>query len=164
MIDVLTKVEQQWAKPTGIRRYLQGTLVLLADWLPGTIFILALAWLLLRFFRIFPSLGGEPSLVDMAMPLVLMLSVCVILHVFVALLLPLRWHAIRDEFQRQLTGILQDELVTAYQGIPQSVAEQLLIERRKVEQLLHDTTEVQKWLREREMAASIDSLYGAGHK
>jgi hypothetical protein len=113
-------------------------------------------------WRYFNVLGWDspPHLLDMAMPPLIMLSVCVILHVFVALLLPLRWQAIRDEFQRQLTGILQSELIGAYHGIPQKVADQLLVERRRVEQLLHDTDEVQKWLRERELAASIDSLYG----
>ena len=159
MMDVLSKVQQEWAKPTGVRRYLQGTLILLADWLPGITFILALAWLLWRYFKVLGE-ASPPHLLDMAMPPLLMLSVCVILHVFVAMLLPLRWQSIRDEFQRQLTGILRGELLSAYQDIPRGVAEQLLAERRQIEQMLHDTSEVEKWLHEREIAASIDSLYG----
>jgi energy-coupling factor transporter ATP-binding protein EcfA2 len=158
MIDVLSKVQQEWARPTGIRRYLQGTLVLLADWLPSATFILALVWLLWRYFM--GDSASVPHLWDMALPFLLMLSVCVILHIFVALLLPLRWQSIRDEFQRQLTTLLRGELIAAYGDIPQAVAEQLLAERRKIEQLLHDTSEVQTWLHERELAASIDSLYG----
>jgi hypothetical protein len=160
MIDVLSKVEQEWAKPTGIRRYLQGAVVLLSDWLPGTAFIAALAFLLWRYFNL-DGQNYQVHLWDFGLPFLLMLSVCVILHVFVALLLPLRWQAIRDEFQRQLASILQGELISAYHGIPQAVAEQLLVERRKIEQLVHDTSEVQKWLHERELAASIDSLYGS---
>jgi hypothetical protein len=159
MIDVLSKVEQEWARPTGPRRYLQGAVVLLADWLPGTAFIAALAWLLWLFF----DLGQQsyhPHLYDWLLPFVLMLSVCMILHVFVALLLPLRWQAIREEFQRQLTRTLQGELMSAYHAIPQAVAEQLQAERRQVEQMLGDTREVQGWLQQREEAASIDSLYG----
>src|SRR6185295_17318004 len=159
MSEVLNKVERQWSRPTGIRRYLQGAVVLLADWLPGGVFIAALAWLLWRFF----NLDGTNILInpfDMLMPFLLMLSVCIILHVFVALLLPLRWQAIRDEFQRQLTATLHTELVSVYEGIPQSVAEQLMVERRRIEQLLHDTKEVQSWLQQREKAASVDSMYG----
>jgi len=157
MIDVLSKVEKQWARPSGIRRYVQGTVVLLADWLPQTALLGSVAWLLWRYF-FDKDYHFNPW--DVALPFLVMFSVCIILHLFVALLLPLRWQAIRDEFQRQLTYILQAELLAAYGGIPQAVAEQLLLERRHVEQLLHDTSEVQKWLHERELAASIDSLYG----
>jgi hypothetical protein len=159
LIDVLSKVEQEWARPTGIRRYLQGTVVLLADWLPGMSFIAALAWLLWRYF----DLDGkhyEVHLVDMLLPLLIMLSVCIILHVFVALLLPLRWQAIREEFQRQLAGSLQVELEGAYRGIPEAVASDLQAERRQVEQMLGETHEVQGWLERREQAASINGLYG----
>ncbi len=159
MVEVLSKIEQKWAQPTGIRRYVQGTVVLLADWLPGTVLIASLAVLLLRFFGIFFT-EAPIHLWDMALPLLLMLSTCVILHVFVAVLLPLRWQAIRDEFRRQLTKLIQEELIGAYSGIPQTVAEQLLVERRQIEQVLHDTAEVQNWLRKREQAASVDSLYG----
>jgi hypothetical protein len=157
MVDVLSKVEQQWSRPTGVRRYVQGAVIVLADWLPGIVLITTLALILWRF--VFDR-EYQVHLWDMALPLLLMLSTCVILHVFVALLLPLRWQAIRDEFQRQLTKILQGELIAGYNNIPQTVAEQLLVERRQVEQALHDTTEVQEWLRQREQAASIESLYG----
>ncbi|HYV36961.1 MAG TPA: hypothetical protein VE988_14740, partial [Gemmataceae bacterium] len=157
MIDVLSKVEQQWARPTGIRRYLQGTVVLLADWLPGTVLIAALGWVLWRYFF---EPNYQVHLLDMLLPPLLMLSACVILHVFVALILPLRWQAIRDQFQRQLAGIMQGELNATYGEIPRTVAEQLLAERRQIEQLLHDTSEVQNWIGQREKAASIEGLYG----
>jgi energy-coupling factor transporter ATP-binding protein EcfA2 len=124
LIDVLSKVEQEWARPTGVRRYLQGTLVLLADWLPGVTFVAALAWLLWRYFDL-DNRHYEVHLWDLLLPFFIMLSVCVILHVFVALLLPLRWQAIRDEFQRQLARSLQEELDAAYRGIPEAVANDL---------------------------------------
>jgi energy-coupling factor transporter ATP-binding protein EcfA2 len=160
LIDVLSKVEQEWARPTGVRRYVQGTVVLLADWLPGTSFVAALAWLLWRFFALDSSQHYEVHLYDMLLPFLIMLSVCVILHVFVALLLPLRWQAIRDEFQRQLAGSLEQELDAAYRGIPEAVANDLNQERQSVEQMLGETHEVQSWLARREKAASINSLYG----
>ena len=159
LIDVLSKVEQEWARPTGLRRYFQGAVVLLADWLPGVSFVAALAWLLWRYF----DLDGkhyEVHLVDMVLPLLIMLSVCIILHVFVALLLPLRWQAIREEFQHQLAGSLAAELEAAYREIPETVANDLQAERRQVEQMLGETHEVQGWLQRREQAASINSLYG----
>jgi hypothetical protein len=161
LIDVLSKVEQEWARPTGLRRYVQGSLVLLADWLPGVSFVAALTWLLWRYFGL-DNQHYEVHLVDMLLPLLIMLSVCVILHIFVAFLLPLRWQAIRDEFQRQLAKSLQEELDGAYLGIPSAVSDQLLTERRSVEQILGETLEVQSWMRQREQAASIDSLYGKG--
>jgi energy-coupling factor transporter ATP-binding protein EcfA2 len=157
--DVLNKVQEQWARPKGPRRYLQGLIVLLSDWLPGLSFIVALAYLLWRFFNLDNS-GYQVHLIDMLLPFAILLSVCVILHVFVAIVLPLRWQAIRDEFQRQLAVTLQTELLSLYGGIPQSVADELLAERRGVQQMIADTKEVQTWLDQREQA-SVTSLYGA---
>jgi hypothetical protein len=159
LIDVLSKVEREWSQPSGVRRYLQGTVILLADILPGLSFVAALAWLLWLFF----DLGGlkyQVHLYDMFLPLLVMLGVCIILHVFVAILLPLRWSAIREEFQRQLARSLREEVSAAYGPIPQTVADQLLVERRRVDQVLGELREVQSWLAQREQAASIDSLYG----
>src|SRR5262249_2027268 len=127
--------------------------------LPGTAFIAALAWLLWRYFNL-DGQGDQVHLYDMLLPFLLMLSVCVILHVFVAMVLPLRWQAIREEFQRQLAGPIPAEMTAAYGPIPLAVAEQLLAERRHVEQMLGETREVQDWLRQREQAASVGSLYG----
>ena len=92
LIQVLAKVEQEWASPSGVRRYIQGAVILLADWLPGLSFVAALAWLLWRYF----NLDGQDyhvHLYDMLLPFAILLSVCVILHVLVALVLPLRWQA-----------------------------------------------------------------------
>jgi energy-coupling factor transporter ATP-binding protein EcfA2 len=159
LIDVLSKVEQAWARPTGIRRYLQGTVILLSDWLPGIGFVAALVWLLWTLF--FPSeTGYKPHLVDWLLPVLVTFSICLLLHIFVALLLPLRWQAIREEFQKHLATTMQKELGSVYGTIPLTVAEQLLAERRLVEQLLGDTREVESWLEKREQAATITGLYG----
>ena len=159
LIQVLAKVEREWASPSGIRRYVQGAVILLADWLPGLAFVAALAWLLWRYF----NLDGQDyhvHLYDMLLPFAILLSVCIILHVLVALVLPLRWQAIREEFQRQLAKSIHEELESVYRGIPDGVAEQLQSERRLIEQMVGDTREVQSWLEQREQAASINSLYG----
>ncbi len=86
--------------------------------------------------------------------------VLIMLHVLIALLLPLRWTAIRGEFRRRLEQRVREELESAYAPIPAEVAEALRQERRQVEQLLADTREVSTWLAHREQAASIAGLYG----
>jgi energy-coupling factor transporter ATP-binding protein EcfA2 len=159
LIDVLSQVEQAWARPTGIRRYLQGAVILLADWLPGIGFVAALVYLLWNVFNLSDT-GYKPHLVDWLLPLMVTLSICVLLHMFIALLLPLRWQAIREEFQKHLANTMRKELAAVYGTIPSAVAEQLLAERRQVEKLLGDTREVQSWLEQREQAASITGLYG----
>jgi hypothetical protein len=158
LIDVLSKVEQEWARPTGIRRYLQGTVILLADWLPGIGFVASLGWLLWQVFN--PESTYQPHLYDWLLPLLVTLSICVLLHIFIAILLPLRWQAIREEFLKQLSKTMTNELASVYGTIPSMVADQLLAERRQVEQLLGDTREVQSWLEQREQAATITGLYG----
>jgi hypothetical protein len=100
------------------------------------------------------------GLKDLLLPLFAVLITLVILHVLIALLLPLRWAAIRGEFQRQLETRLRAELDQTYAPVPQDVAEGLKAERRQVEQLLKETREVAVWLEQREQAASVAGLYG----
>jgi hypothetical protein len=159
LTDVLTEVEQQWVKPTGGRAGLQRILVLLADWLPPITFLAALFIILWRYFDIS---GNErmPSLSDFLLPFVVLLTVLVVLHVLISLLLPLRWRAIRGEFQRRLEQRLRDELDRVYAPLPADVANTLRDERKRVELLQKETREVAEWLAQREQAASITSLYG----
>jgi hypothetical protein len=89
-----------------------------------------------------------------------MLLVLIVLHVLIAILLPLRWQAIRAEFERQLESRLLAELERGYCGAPTEVAEALLAERRHVEQFLGEIREVTGWLEKREQAAAIAGLYG----
>jgi hypothetical protein len=160
LIDVLQDVERQWSRPTGARRWVQGTLVLLADYLPPLVFVAALVRI---FWRAFDPLDkGYPSLQlsDYLMPFVVVLIVLVLLHLFISVLLPLRWAAIRGEFERKLKDRLVSELESAYTPIPTEVTEALLAERRRIEQVLSETREVADWLTQREQAASIGGLYG----
>jgi energy-coupling factor transporter ATP-binding protein EcfA2 len=157
--EVLGQVEQEWAKPSGLRRWLQGVIILMADWLPSVGLFAALAWLLWRYFDPY-GVGYQVHLLDMLLPLFVLLIILFLIHLLIALVLPLRWMAIRDEFQRQLGKRLQTELESVYAEVPGVIAEKLLAERRKVEQILGDTKEVTSWLEQREQAASIAGLYG----
>jgi hypothetical protein len=156
LIEVLDQVEQQWARPTGARRVLQTIIVFMADWLPPLALLAACVRLLWKYF------GEEtmPQLADFLLPLVVVLVVLVVLHVLIALLLPLRWHAIRGEFQRRLEARVRGELESVYGPVPGDVAETLRNERKQVEQLLGETREVAAWLEQRQQAASVRELYG----
>jgi len=156
LIDVLAKVECEWAKPTGARRLLQGTLVFLADWLPllafgamGTI----LLWQYTMESRVF-AWG------DLLLPAMVVAMVILVLHVFISVFLPLRWPAIRSEFGHLLEERLQAEMEAAYCPLPTDVVRALEEEKRHVERLLGETREVAQWLTQREEAASIAGLYG----
>jgi energy-coupling factor transporter ATP-binding protein EcfA2 len=159
--DVLGKVEHEWTQPTGTRRWVQGTVVVLADWLPAVTLIAALGWVLWRFFDPMKQQYEKLSAWEMVLtPLLLTLAVLVILHALIALVLPLRWNAIRDEFERQLGRRIQEDLEQVYLELPGDVAEALQKERRQVEQLQGEVREVTAWLEKREQAASIAGLYG----
>jgi energy-coupling factor transporter ATP-binding protein EcfA2 len=159
LVEVLHDVEQQWAKPTGTRRWLQVFIVWMANWVPALAFVAALVMLLWRYFDP-TSKGYNVQLLDVFLPFVILLVVLIILQLLVALLLPLRWGTIRGEFQRQLEVRLRKELAAAYLPIPADVAELLREERRLVEQMQNETREVAVWLEGREQAASIAGLYG----
>ena len=90
----------------------------------------------------------------------MLLAVLVILHVLIALLLPLRWAAIRGEFQTRLQERLLQELEGVYGPVPADVAAVLLAERRQVEKLAGETREVASWLQKREQSATVAGLYG----
>jgi hypothetical protein len=154
--EILQHVEASWARPTGVRRLLQTMLIWVADWLPPVALLVAFAVLLWRILY----LGNPVSLSDALVPLIALLGVLVILHIIIALLLPLRWPIIRAEFGRLLEARLRRELSGVYQPIPAEVAEQVREERRQVEQLLAHTREVASWLEQRERSADIEGLYG----
>lgn len=159
LADVLHEVESEWARPVGVRRWLQAGVIWLADWAPPVVLMAALVQLLWRYFD--PAgKGYQVQTLDVLLPLVILLVVLVLLHLLVVLLLPVRWPTIRGEFQRRLEARLREELARGYAGIPASVADALKQERRQVEQLLTETREVATWLAEREQAASIAGLYG----
>jgi hypothetical protein len=157
LIDVLRRVEQQWTRPTGRRRWVQAVVVALADWLPPLALLAACARLLWLYFMVERA---EVNLSSIWVPFVVLLVVLVIMHLVITLLLPMRWSTIRGEFQRQLEEHLRGDLEAVFLPIPGETAEALRAERARVEQLLAETGEVAAWLTEREQAASIAGLYG----
>jgi energy-coupling factor transporter ATP-binding protein EcfA2 len=158
--EVLGQVEKQWSRPTGVRRYVQGTIVFLADWVPLLALLSALVFLLWRIFDVSGKGDYHFQWSDIMLPVVVVLAVLVILHLLIALLLPLRWPAIRGEFRRQLEQRLESELENAYGPLPAELAERLKRERRQIEKLTGQTHEVASWLQQREQSASIAALYG----
>ncbi len=158
LIEVLAQVEQQWARPTGPRRWLQGGIVFLADWLPSVTLLGTCIWLLYQW--IIPTPARPFALGDLALPIIAVLAMLVLLHIGIALVMPMRWPAMRGEFLRHLERRLQSELESVYAPIPGDVALILRQERRQVEQLAAQTREVASWLEEREHDASIAGLYG----
>jgi hypothetical protein len=102
----------------------------------------------------------QPSIFDVALPFVLTIVVLIVMQILIALLLPLRWAAVRGEFHKQLIERLHRELVNVYAEIPEETARQMLAEREHVDRLTEAVRDVQKWLEERQTAASIAGLYG----
>lgn len=158
MIEVITKVEQAWSQPTGARRWVQGGIILAADWLPGVAFLSTMGILLWGYTMKEPRDRFE--WLDLLIPAVVVLLVLVILHVLIALFLPLRWHVIRGQFHQQLETRIRGELETHYHQVLIDVVEAVLLERRQNEAFQKEIAEVAHWLAEREQAASIVNLYG----
>lgn len=156
LVEVLQKVEQNWAKPTGARRLLHNSIVFLADWLPLLVFG-GMATVLLWQYTM---AGREFHWNDLLLPPAASLLVMVLLHVIIAIVLPLRWQAIRGEFEHQLEERLRNDLESAYCQVPSDIAHAMQDERRQVDKFLGDVHEVSGWLSEREQAASIAGLYG----
>jgi hypothetical protein len=157
--ETLTQIEQTWTQPSGLRSFVQTTIVWLANVLPTVALLAALVNLLWRWFDPMGK-GYEVYLSHALLPLVVVLVVLIILHLLIVSLMPLRWSAIRNEFHARLEARLRAELEAVYLAVPGDVAGRLLEERKKVEKLVNDTREVANWLEKREQSASIAVLYG----
>ncbi len=156
VVEALGEVERRWVEPRGGQRVAQGALVGLANWVPLLVFLGACVLLLWRI--VYESYW--PGLSDLLMPVIVLLVVLVIFHVLIAVLLPMRWPAIRGEFQEGLTGHVERLLTDTYANVPVAVAEALARERGRVEALQKEVREVAAWLQQREEAATIAGLYG----
>jgi len=158
LIEVLHEAESQWAKPTGARRIVQNTLVLLGDLLPAMALAVSSAFLLFDYF--WSESHRSFSWTDLFLPLAAVFFVLLILYVIIIMVLPISWPAIRGTFLRRLTQRIQGELVGAYDALPEEVAQRLEAERKQIDQLMAESREVAEWLKEREQAANIAGLYG----
>lgn len=158
LIEALAEVERTFTQPQGARRVVQTTLVTVANLLPEATFVSAFLLLLWRFFM---DKAYQPSIFDVLLPFVLTIVVLIVMQILVALLLPLRWAAVRGEFHKQLIERLHGVLANVYAEIPEETAQQMLAEREHVDRLTEAVREVQNWLDERQTAASIAGLYGS---
>jgi hypothetical protein len=159
--EVLNKVEKQWTRPTGVRRWVQGTVVLLADFVPGLALLAALGNLFLRIFDPWDHYKGVPvTWFHMFLPLIVLLAVLVALQLLISRLLPLRWEQIRGEFHRQLETHVRQELQSVYLEVPADEADKLAAERQRIAKLIGEVHDVASWLEKHEQHAGIAGLYG----
>jgi uncharacterized membrane protein len=157
--DSLGSVEREWVNPQGSSRLLRGTLVLLANIIPevtfvGAVLVLLWDWFMNKSSQVSISLGSA------LIPFVLTLAVLMVFHVLIHLLLPLRWPSIRSAFQKRLEATIRERLATTFLGAPRRVALALVDERKKVELLINQVSELNALLEARRQASRIDSLYG----
>jgi hypothetical protein len=155
--EELGEVEHEWTKPKGTRRWVQNTILFLADWLP---LLALLGGAAMPLWRYFMDPEYQPQLVHFLLPLGVLLLVLIILHVLIVIFLPLRWQAIRSQFERMLEKRLRKELEKVYASVPGDVVDRLALERRQIENIQKEVMEVTRWLEQREEAASITGLYG----
>jgi hypothetical protein len=159
LMEALAEVERMRTRPRGLRKVLHVSVVSLSNILPELVFVAAFLLLLWRFFDP-QGVGYKVSSLDLLLPFALTLFVLIVLQLLGAVLLPVRWSAVRDEFRRQLVSRLETELQAVYGPIPGETAEALLRERARVEELLGSVREVRAWLEARQTAASVAGLYG----
>jgi len=157
LTETLHHVEQEWTQPAGVKRWIQASLIFVADWLPAAAFFAACVVFLWRYF-----VTQNSQLSDVFLPFVVLLMVLIVLHVLVILFLPMRWPAIRGEFRRRLEQRLRAELTAEFEPIPAATAEAIQRERRELEKLTRDTQQVANWLEQRQQSANIEGLYGHG--
>ncbi len=157
LIEALDEVQREWTQPKGGRRLAQTLLVALANWVPPLALLASVFyWLYLIFF----ARDYHPGWSDHLTPLMVLLVVLILFQILIALIMPLRWPAIRSEFQRHVEEKLRSELKKVYNPIPADVNEALAQERKHLAALQGEVREVANWLAQREQAASIGAMYG----
>jgi len=160
LMESLAEVERNCTKPTGWRYYVQSGVIFAANALPETVFVVGYLFVLWRYFDPGDT-GVTIDTTQLLMPILLTVVTLVLVQVLIAVLLPLKWSAIRGQFHDELGSRLRDELKAVYAAIPADVALVVLEERRTADELLAEVQEVRIWLEERQHAAHIGELYGA---
>ena len=157
LMEALAEVERNRTNPRGLRKVLQFSVIALSNVLPELTFVAAFLVLLWRYIV---QTGVTVSLSDLLLPFALTFVVLVLLQLLGAMILPVRWAAVRDEFHDQLVQRLDSELCAVYAPIPADTAQALLRERARVDELLSEVREVRAWLDARQTAAKVGALYG----
>lgn len=157
VVESLIETETEAIRPTGWRKIVRGGVTGLGNILPEFVLLGSLVVILWLFIV---EQQVPNSLLYLLSPLYATLAVMIVLHVLILFLLPVRWSAIRGEFQSRLQTRLTDELRRVFVSIPQEAAEQVQEEKRQVEYLITEARQIADWLREREQKAHISDLYG----
>lgn len=160
LMEALAEVERSRTRPRGFRKALHVIIVTLSNVLPELVFVGSFLLLLWRFFDP-QGVGYKVTTIDLLLPFALTLFVLVVLQLIGALVLPVRWSGVRDEFRRQLVSRLEAELQAVYGPIPGETAEALLREQARVDELLGSVREVRTWLEARQTASNVAGLYGS---
>lgn len=156
--DSLSSVEREWASPTGGRRWLRGGLVLLANIVPELTFVVSVVLLLYNWIVV-P--GYQVSLGSALVPFILTLAVLMVFHVLIHLFLPLRWSAIRAGFRDRLCENVHERLREVFMPVPDAVAAAVASERKRVDALLQQVSDLSSLLDTRRRAARVDAMYGS---
>jgi len=156
MIEAITTVERGLSQPSGTRRWLQAGVIFVAEWLPGISFLSMMGVLLWEY----SMTQRRFDWTDLLLPMVVVLIVFVVLHVFIAICLPMRWIAIREQFHQHLEKRIRAELEMNFHQVLNDAVNAIESERRQNENFLKEIDEVSNWLAEREHSASIVNLYG----
>jgi hypothetical protein len=130
--------------------------IILGNVVPEVALVVALLVLLYQFYE--GTFGFNLS--NTLLPFIITLIVCVLMHMLINLVLPLRWASIRNEFQRLLEQKISTSLTDAYLAIPGERARVLLAERQATQKLEADVTRINQWLEERQRTAQAAGLYG----
>jgi hypothetical protein len=160
LIESLSQVEREVTQPTGGRKVVRGGLSFLANSLPELVLVASIILILYLFF----VEHEPPTLVMVLLPVYATLGTLVLLHVVIALLLPIRWSAIRGEFRDRLCEKLRDEFQRAFLPVPDEVALAVRNEKKQAEQLASEVQQVAAWLEEREQAAQVSELYSRSNR
>jgi energy-coupling factor transporter ATP-binding protein EcfA2 len=156
MLEVFTEVERAWVEPTGSRRILHRTMLFLGNTLPSVSLFAMVAMLLWQYF-----MDKRPfALYDLLLPLAVVVFTMVILHVLIALVLPMRWPSLRAEFRDELVRRLEGDVFTQYLPLPAELASDLRADRERALGLRKKVAETTAWLEARERGAAVMQLYG----
>jgi energy-coupling factor transporter ATP-binding protein EcfA2 len=158
MIDVITTVERAWSQPAGTQWWVQKVIILMTDWAPSIAFLSSAAILIWGYTMKEPA--RDVLWTDLFIPVIVVLLVLAMLHVLIAIFLPLRWERIREQFHQHLEKRLRTELETEFHRVLTEIVAEVQAERRQNELLVKEIDDVASWLAEREQSASIVNLYG----
>ncbi len=157
VVESLNDVERELSNPQGSRAIVRQAVRLISNVLPEGALIASIFLLLWRFFLVEDF---TPSLFHVFLPLFVTFGVLVLCHVLVMIVFPLRWPAIREQFQDLLKVRLNEEYSRIYLPIPGELAMGVLSERTTVDEIIRELKESSEWLTARESAAKVDELYG----